>query len=84
MSLFAAPKCHHCVDTTLQVINNEEYPKLHWLKCYKCNECGIKHYQCFECMNKVMTQKKQVTDHKSYHQKKGKQTHQKDSIIKFT
>ena len=75
MSLFTAPKCHHCVDTTLCVINNDQYPQLDWLKCYKCHKCGKKHYQCFQCMSKIMTEKKQVTDHKSYHKKKRKQAH---------
>ena len=58
MSLFAGPKCHHCVNKTLGLINNDEYPQLNWLQCYKCNNCGKKHYQCLECINKLMTEKK--------------------------
>ena len=86
MSLFAEPKCHHCVDTTICPIPNDDYPQLNWLQCYRCNNCGKNHYQCTECINKLMTEKKQVTDHQSYHKKKRKakaleQCHKNDFTV---
>ena len=63
-------KCSECVNSTLTSITNNIYPKLKWLQCYKCCVCDTKHFQCSECMNKLMTRKRQVTDHCSYHKKR--------------
>ena len=72
MSSFSALKCCRCFNMTIQSIHNNDYPELDWLQCYKCPNCHHLYYQCSECMNKLMTEKKQVTDHKSYHKKKRK------------
>ena len=63
-------KCSECFNSTLTSITNNIYPKYKWLQCYKCGICDIEHFQCSICMNKLMTRRRQVTDHGSYHNKR--------------
>ena len=63
-------KCIECTNSILQSVANTRFPQYNSLRCLKCPKCHKLYYQCNLCVSKLMTDKKQITNHFNYHTKR--------------
>ena len=78
MNIYTNYQCEYCSNERLEIIADATFVQYNEFQCFKCPQCHTKYYQCKECTSKLMTQKRQIINHVSYHKKKRKEEIDKD------